>query len=285
MRRLIELMGRFAMGELPPAAVRAVLHLYSEAVARSESTSKLSAIETGRREEEIGTWLEEHDVANPWDLPPTLVSAGLDRPWLDTVVDRVGPMGLSGALNCVADIRLITALLDQIDDATSRISALVAAVKGYSSMDRSPEAEIDIHDGIEKTLMILGHKLRTGIQIVRDYDDDLPRFLGDGDDLNQVWTNLVDNAIDAWTGTARYASEPDMTRRPLSLRSSMGGRGFPVISHLESLTRSLPPKRRARGLGWDSISHGGSWSTAVTVRYRCSRHRAKRVSPSGCRTP
>jgi signal transduction histidine kinase len=198
--RLGALVGWFARGDFTPAQVRVVLDLQSEVVARSAAVPRLSAIETGRREEEIGIWLEEHEVANPWDLAPAFVAAGLDLPWLDTAAHTLDTNGLSGALNWIADTLLATALLDQLDDATARISQLVSVVKDYSYMDRSPEQEIDIHEGIEKTLVILGHKLRAGVEVIRDYDDHLPRVLADGSELNQVWTNLIDNAIDAMDG-------------------------------------------------------------------------------------
>ncbi|HEY7023238.1 MAG TPA: HAMP domain-containing sensor histidine kinase [Ktedonobacterales bacterium] len=115
-------------------------------------------------------------------------------------MQTLGNNGLSDALNWIANTLLATTFLDQIDDATSRISELVSAVKDYSFVDRSPEQEIDIHDGIEKTLVILGHKLRRGVEVVRDYDEHLPRVMADGSELNQVWTNLIDNAIDAMDG-------------------------------------------------------------------------------------
>jgi signal transduction histidine kinase len=176
------------------------MELQSDAVARSIAAQRLSTIETGRREEEIGIWLEDHDVANPWDLAPTFVAAGLDVPRLEAAAQALGPDFLSNALNLVADTLLARSLLDQIDDATARISQLVSAIKEYSYMDRSPGQEIDIHDGIDKTLVILGHKLRQGVEVVRDYDESLPRVLADGSGLNQVWTNLIDNAIDAMDG-------------------------------------------------------------------------------------
>ena len=119
---------------------------------------------------------------------------------MDTAAQILGANGLSGALNWVADTLLATAFLDQLDDATARISQLVSVVKDYAYLDRSTEQEIDIHEGIEKTLVILGHKLRAGVEVIRDYDDQLPRVLAEGSELNQVWTNLIDNAIDAMDG-------------------------------------------------------------------------------------
>lgn len=198
--QLTALVGRFATGELTPAQLQAALAFQSEAVARSAVAQRLSPIATGRLEEEIGTWLEDHEVANHWDLAPSLVAAGLDRPWLDTAADRLGTDALGTVLMWVADTLLVRALLDQMDDATARISRLVSVVKDYSYVDRAAEQEVDIHEEIEKTLVILGHKLKGGIEIVRDYDDNLPRVLADGSELNQVWTNLIDNAIDAMGG-------------------------------------------------------------------------------------
>jgi len=190
----------FAAGKLTPAQIRAGLALQAEAVARSATSPRRSVIETGRQEEKIGDWLEEHGVENQWDLAPAFVAAGLDLAWLEEAAQTMGADALSATLNWVADTLLATALMDQIEDANSRIAQLVSVVKEYSYVDRSVEREIDIHEGIEKTLIILGHKLRAGIEVIRDYDDMLPRVLGNGSELNQVWTNLIDNAIDAMDG-------------------------------------------------------------------------------------
>lgn len=192
--------GQVAKGEFTQAQIQATLHLQAEAAVRSATAPTLSPIETGRLEEELGTWLEEHEVANPWDLASTFVAAGLDRPWLETAAQSLGADALGDALTWVADTLLATALLDQIDNATARISQLVSVVKDYTYVDRATEQEVDIHEGIEKTLVILGHKLKGGIEVIRDYDSELPRVLADGSELNQVWTNLIDNAIDAMSG-------------------------------------------------------------------------------------
>jgi CRP-like cAMP-binding protein len=124
--RLVARLGWLATGELTSVQLQAARDLQLEAVARSIAAPKLSAIETGRLEEEVGDWLEEHEVDNPWDLAPTLVAAGLDVSWLERAAPKLGASGLSGALNGVADTLLATALLDQIDEATTRISGLIS---------------------------------------------------------------------------------------------------------------------------------------------------------------
>lgn len=227
MGRLEMLIGRVATGELTPAQVQVTLDLQSEAVSRSAVAPRLSPIETGRLEEEVALWLEAHDVANPWDVAPSFVAAGLDGPWLEAAAHRFGADGLSGALTWIADTLLATALLDQIDDATMRISQLVSAVKDYSYVDRAPEQEIDIHEGIEKTLVILGYKLKGGIEIIRDYDSNLPRILADGSELNQVWTNLIDNAIDAMSGQGQLRIRTQHDRRAVLVEIVDQGSGIP----------------------------------------------------------
>ena len=253
--RLVALVGLFATGELTPAQVRAVLDLQAEAVARSGAVARLSAIETGRREEEISNWLEEHAVENAWDLAPAFVAAGLDLPWLDTAAHTLGANGLSGALNWVADTLLATALLDQIDDTTARISQLVSVVKDYSYMDRSPEQEIDIHEGIEKTLVILGHKLRVGVEVIRDYDDNLPRVLADGSELNQVWTNLIDNAIDAMDGHGQIRIRTRRDGQAVLVEVADQGPGIPpeLASRIFDPFFTTKEVGKGTGLGLDIV--------------------------------
>jgi signal transduction histidine kinase len=192
--------GQVAKGEFTPAQIQATLALQADAAARSGAAPKRSPIEAGRLEEGMGDWLEAHEVANPWDLAPTFVAAGLDLPWMETAAQQLGADALDPALTWIAETALATALLDQMDDATARISRLVSAVRDYTYMDRAAVREVDIHEGIEKTLVILGHKIKGGVEVVRDYDGALPRVLADGGELNQVWTNLIDNAIDAMNG-------------------------------------------------------------------------------------
>jgi len=94
-------------------------------------------------------------------------------------------------------------LLDAIDTGSARVSGLVTAVKSYSYMDQAPLQDIDLHEGLESTLTMLGYKLRAGVTVSRDYDRSLPRICAYGSEINQVWTNLIDNAVDAMGGTGR----------------------------------------------------------------------------------
>jgi signal transduction histidine kinase len=253
--RLAALPGWLATGELTSARFQAIQDLQSDAIARSTTAPTVGAIEASRREEEIGSWLEDQEVENPWDVAPTFVAAGLDLPWLDTATKMLGANSLSGALRWVADALLATELLDQLDDATSRITQLVSAVKDYSYLDRSTEQEIDIHDGIEKTLVILGHKLRPGVEVTRDYDAHLPRVLAQGSELNQVWTNLIDNAIDAMDGHGQLRIRTRREEHALLVEIIDQGAGIPpeLGAHVFDPFFTTKEVGKGTGLGLDIV--------------------------------
>jgi signal transduction histidine kinase len=159
-----------------------------------------SAIEQANLEDELGTWLEEHSVDDPWQVATSVASAGLDTAWLEESARRLAPDELGPGLSWIAASVTANSLLDQVEEALGRIARLVSAMKEYSYVDRAFEQDLDIHDGIEKTLLVLGHKLQS-VEIVRDYDAHLPTIQANGAELNQVWTNLLDNAIDAIDGS------------------------------------------------------------------------------------
>ena len=165
------------------------------------------------REDELALWLDDRGVADAWELAPALVAAELDGDRLGAVVDRLPPPATGPALAWLAASLTSAGLIAEIVQATGRISALVDAVKRYSYLDQAPEQEVDVHEGLESTLTMLDHPLK-GIEVVREYDRTLPRITAFGSELNQVWTNLIDNAADALPGpaelTVRTAREGDV---------------------------------------------------------------------------
>ena len=173
-----------------------------EAVHCATSQPKLNSLEQSDREEAIECWLDSRDIAEPWDLAPALVNArSRSRNARSFEADRAGA-GSANAIHWLAANVTTRDLLKSITHSTERISELVRAVKSYSFMDQAPWQEIDVHEGIENTLIILGHKLRN-VTVTRDFDRTLPRLCAYGGELNQVWTNLIDNAIYAVGGTGR----------------------------------------------------------------------------------
>ncbi len=166
----------------------------------TQHTTKFDTLTQSDKEDELTDWLEDHDVSNAWKLASTLVSAGIDAEKLDTLADNIPLYCLNNVLTWLEAALASHGLINDIEQSTSRISELVKAIKGYSYMDQAPLQEIDLHDGIENTLLILNHRLKKGVIVKREYDKTLPRISAYASELNQVWTNLIDNAIDAMDG-------------------------------------------------------------------------------------
>ncbi len=214
---------------LQPAHVGALAKL-REALG-SRDTPVLSTLERGEREDAIMDWLDDHDVPNGWQLAESLCDAGLSVHDLDTLAEQLAGDEniLSVALPWLEAHLATERLLADIESAAARISRLVDAVKVHTHMDRAPSRdETDLHPGIESSLTLLEHKRRAkNVTIVRDYQDDLPNapvFVGE---LNQVWTNLLDNAIDAVDegGTVRIVTQQE--GEMVSVRIEDDGAGIP----------------------------------------------------------
>ena len=152
------------------------------------------------QEQAIATWLNRHRVARAWTIAPQLVAAGVDLAWCARAADVLEGSALEPGLDWVAGTYAVDALLSELKESTRRISELVAAVRSYTQMDRASLQRIDVTDGLDSTLVMLGHRLR-GVTVVRDYGTEVPMIDTYAGELNQVWTNLIDNAVDAMGGT------------------------------------------------------------------------------------
>ncbi len=162
------------------------------------------------REEEVGAWLEDRGVARAWQIAGVLGAAGADVAWFEELEDAVGASSVGPAARWTTTTISAASLLSELTDATQRVSRLVADVKAYSQVDRAALQEIEVHTGIEATLALLAPKL-TRIELSKDFDPELPPIEAYASELNQVWTNLLDNAVDAMDGrgTLRIATRPD----------------------------------------------------------------------------
>jgi len=167
---------------------------------KNHPPAALDSLERSDREEEIGEWLEHRRVANARQLAPDLVDAGCDLETLRSLSSRFDDETLADVITRLTASFTLNRLVEQIESGTSRIGDLVHAIKQYSYMDQMPEQEIDVHQGLENTLILLHYRLKHGVKVVREYDRSLPRICARGSELNQIWTNLIDNAIDAMDG-------------------------------------------------------------------------------------
>jgi signal transduction histidine kinase len=189
--------GRFVGAGIERSQAEQLVELQEEAICGAERRTALDALDAADAEEDLTERLEELGIPEPWRLAEPLVAAGVDRAWLDRVAGAAGP-ATDAAVAWVAATLTARGLAGELQESTKRMSALVGAVKSYAYMDRGEVLELDLHEGLETTLAVLGHRLKhTKIEVVRHYDKQLPKVSVRGSELNQVWTNLLDNAIDA----------------------------------------------------------------------------------------
>jgi signal transduction histidine kinase len=200
-----------ADGKFSPEALRVLVSVQDEVaeqVAKSKS-QELSALEASDREDQLGDWLEDHGIPGAWDYPSTFVEAGLDIDWLERVsasVDEVdASASLQGAIGWLKYTIETELLMNQIGEASDRISALLAGAKQYSQMDRAPYQSANVHDLLRSTVMMFGDKIGQGKAVVlcKELDHSLPELLCYPGDLNQVFTNIIDNALQAMDGHGR----------------------------------------------------------------------------------
>jgi signal transduction histidine kinase len=204
-----------------------------EAMERLARAPALDHIERSDRADKIATWLQARSVATPWDLAPTFVSADVDISWLEELAGKLPAESHADALSWLESRLNLKLLLSQVEQSTGRISELVKAMKSYSYMGESSMQEVDIHEGIESTLLMLGHKLKN-VTLNRAFDLSIPRISADGSELNQVWTNLIDNAIDAVNGTGKICIGTCQEDDQLVVEIVDNGAGIPpdVQSHM-----------------------------------------------------
>ncbi|MEW1698391.1 MULTISPECIES: ATP-binding protein [unclassified Streptomyces] len=186
-----------AQGPYSREALAGLIEIQERTAERVAKASALTPLETADREDELADWLDEHGIREGWRIAPTFVQAGLDTEWLEQVAATVDEDILPGAvgwLNYTVETEL---LMDEIDDSTGRISHLVDAAKQYAQLDRAPHREVDVHELLDSTLLMLSAKIGPRVRVVKEYDRSLPEVPAYPAELNQVWTNLIDNAVAA----------------------------------------------------------------------------------------
>jgi signal transduction histidine kinase len=194
---LLSSLRRLAEGDISAAQFAALDQLRLEVEPGTVIPDPLAVADS---EDALSSWLCDHDVERDWLIAPPLAAAGVDPAWCDRAAEVLTTDVLESGLEWVASTFSTAALLAEVKESTRRISELVAAVRSYSQMDRASMQTTDVTEGIESTLLMLSHKLRDGVTVVRSYGPDVPRIEAYPGELNQVWTNLVDNAVDAMDG-------------------------------------------------------------------------------------
>jgi signal transduction histidine kinase len=223
---------------------------------------QLDSLTRSDREEALTRWLDERGIPEGWRLASSFVNAGLDTDWLTAVAKKLAPESHAAALNWL-DARLtLHSLLKLVDQSTGRVADLVKAIKSYTHMDESPMQEIDVHDGLESTLTMLGFKLKK-VEVVRAFDRSAPRIMAYGSELNQVWTNLIDNAVDAVNGCGKICIGTSVEDNQLVVEIMDNGRGIPP----EIQPRIFEPFFTTKGVG-----SGTGLGLLISDRIVANRH-------------
>ncbi|MEV6595677.1 ATP-binding protein [Actinoplanes sp. NPDC051346] len=207
-------LGMLAAGKVAADRLDALVELQEEVIEKAAKAPALTALQAADREDELGDWMQERSITHAWDLAPVFAQGGLDARCLDDIEAKVGsPELLDQAIHWIGYALETEQLMSDIEDATGRVSSLVSAAKQYSHLDRAAHQWIDVHTGLDSTLVMLGHKIGAGVTVVREYDRGLPEVPAHPAELNQVWTNIIDNAVQAMNGagtlTVRTYREDD----------------------------------------------------------------------------
>ncbi|MFG3200977.1 ATP-binding protein [Streptomyces sp. NPDC048192] len=248
-------------------ALASLIEMQERTAERVAKAPVLTPLEAADREDLLTDWLEDHGIGQAWQLAPAFVQAGLDVDWLEQVAAAVDPEILPGAvgwLNYTIETEL---LMNEIEDATTRISHLVDAAKQYSQLDRAPYRVVDVHELLDSTLLMLSGKIGAGIKVVKEYDRTLPPVPAYPAELNQVWTNLVDNAVSAvnsagGSGTLTVRTALDHERLLVEFRDTGPGVPPEIKDRIFDPFFTTKPVGEGTGLGLDI-----SWRIVVNKHH------------------
>jgi signal transduction histidine kinase len=244
-----DLVSRLMRQDVEDAHVDAIDQL--RRLAHERPADQGSALVRSQREEGLATWLEDRDTPNAWDVAGTFADAGLTVEDLEGFGETVPAALLADALSWVACGLSVERIVGEIASSAGRISELVASVKVYSHMDRSPEHKpTDVREGLDNTLTLLSHKLKEKqIRLVREYQDNLPMIPANAGELNQVWTNLLDNAIDAVEGEGEVRLDVRGDEAYITVKIVDNGHGIPVDVRARVFEPFFTTKRVGEGTG------------------------------------
>jgi len=214
----------------------------------SATPPALDPLTRGDREDAVAFRLEDLGLPDAWELAPDLVGAGLDLPDVETLAAALPAAALADGIGWIADGVAIQGLVDDVRQGAERISTLVQAVKSYSFMDRGSVQDVDVREGLDSTLTILKHKLGN-VSITKEYDAALPSIAGHGSELNQVWTNLIDNAVDAMGGAGKLSLRASATPDGVEVEIGDNGPGVPLEVQERIFQPFFTTKRMGSGTG------------------------------------
>ncbi|MBA2428072.1 MAG: ATP-binding protein [Actinobacteria bacterium] len=242
---LLSSLGRLAQGPISAEQFIALDTLRREIEPQPSSMEPLAVAD---REDALSDWLIGHGVERDWLIAPPLAAAGVDIAWCERAAALLDEAPLEAGLEWVASSLSTATLLSEMKESTRRISDLIAAVRSYSQLDRASMQMMDLTEGIESTLVMLAHKLQGGVTVVRDYGD-VPRIEAIAGELNQVWTNLIDNAIDAMGGTGTLRVSTRVNENGVVVEIGDTGPGMPKEAQARAFEPFYTTKDVGKGTG------------------------------------
>ena len=218
---------------------------------RAANHINIDALERSDREYEMETWLENHNIPNAWEYAPTLVDIGLSGEELANLANEYTPQQFIDVIAWMGASFNVFTLLEEINQGSVRISEIVKSLKSYVYLDQAPVQAVDIHEGLNNTLVMLRHKLKEGVDVRRDYEDGLPKIQAYGSELNQVWTNIIDNAVDAMNGKGEIEIKTHRNGDWITVEIEDNGPGIPedIQEKIFSPFFTTKPVGKGTGLG------------------------------------
>jgi signal transduction histidine kinase len=253
-----------AAGKYERADLESIIELQQRAVEKVAKAPKLDPLAASDAEDELSDWLADRGIRDGWQLAPTFVQAGLTAEWLDKVQDCVGDQMLEPALRWLNYTVETELLMNEIEDSATRVSTLVGAAKQYSQLDRAPFQVVDVHDLLDSTLLMMSAKIGKGVNIVKDYDRSLPQIPAYPSELNQVWTNLIENALQAMDGSGTLTIRTASDDGSVLVEIGDTGPGIPADLHKRIFEPffTTKPVGQGTGLGLDI-----SWRIVVNKHH------------------
>lgn len=238
------------------ATIEQIARLVEERFANQPSITTLDPITRADQITELEERLDRGGVPNAWEVAPELIDMGADLEAIDKLLPGAAPEIYSAAIDCLASTFSMRSILKGIEQGTDQISEIVGALKAYSYMDQAPSQLVDVHAGLDNTLIMLRHLWKRGVRVERDYAHNLPRILAYGSELNQVWTNILVNAIQAMDGHGRISIRTCYEQDSVVVEIEDDGPGIPdeIRPRIFDMFFTSKPAGYGSGLGL-SISH------------------------------
>jgi signal transduction histidine kinase len=271
---------------LPPEARASLRMIETKAREMQLDGQPKNALELSDMQSELQSWLEDHGVDDGWEVAPVLADAGVRVEHLERLAQKFSAPAMGAVIRRFGATLEISRLLTDIEHSSCRISELVKAIKEYSFMDEAPRQEVDVAKGIESTLVMLNHKLKHGVSVVKNFDPNLPRIFSYGSELNQVWTNLIDNAADAMKGKGELRIRTMREGDEVLVEFVDNGPGIPpeIQTKIFDPFFTTKPIGEGTGLGLDTVyrivrKHRGNVSVVSRPGNTCFRVRLPIKNP------